>query len=133
MTDKSVNGHNIAAFEPSSYPPFPDPEPTIELETISLAKIQEEDQSEFLRLLRICKTHGFFYLDFSNTSAKSIVEEGDQLARLAEHAFALPLGEKERFPYQPGTIFGYKRKGITMTDAKNTPDTAEVFVGPLLR
>ena len=117
----------VATFEPSSYPPFPHPKPTIELETISLAKIQEQDQSEFLRLLRICKTHGFFYLNFSNISAKGIVEEGVQLARLAEGTFARPLPEKQRFLYQPGTIFGYKQKGLTMTNAKNTPDAAEFF------
>lgn len=127
MDSIKTNGHSIAAFKPSNYPPFPDPQPTLELETISLAKIHQKDQSELSRLLDLCKAHGFFYLDFSATSSSRIGEQGEQLAKLAEQTFALPLEEKERFPYQPGTMNGYKKKGQTLTDANNTPDTAEFF------
>ena len=109
-----VNGINgthhtrsIAAFDPPSYPPFPsDTKPTLVLDNISLSKILLEDAAEKSRMLDICKAHGFFYLDFSDTDVASIVDESNQVGKLAETTFALPAEEKERFPYQPGTIFG---------------------------
>ena len=106
-----VNGihptRNIAAFDPSSYPPFPsDTKPALVLEIISLSKILSDDEVEKARMLDICKAHGFFYLDFSNTNMASIADESIQVAKLAENSFSLSADEKERFPYQPGTIFG---------------------------
>ena len=121
-------GTNIAKFDPQNYPPFPgDVDPTLELQTISLAKIQANDEDEKARMFEVCKNHGFFYCDFSGTDMAVISKEAEEVADLAERSFALPKEEKTKYPYQPGTIFGYKHKGQTVTDSSNTPDTAEFF------
>ena len=107
QTQEVERGFNCAKFDPQGYPPFPsDVDPTLELQTISLAKIEANDEDEKARMLDICKNHGFFYCDFSGTDTAVISEEAENVARLAERSFALPREEKTKYPYQPGTIFG---------------------------
>ena len=120
---------NPTTFQPSQYPPFPDGLPEIELQTISLAKLQDEvnRQVEEARLLEICKTYGFFYLDFSGTKVAHLPKDADHFAKLAEEVFSLAVEEKLKYSFQKGTILGYKKKGVTVTDKYNTPDTAEFF------
>lgn len=103
-----VNGLNgdVAAFEPAQYPPFPADLPILDMQTISLAKILKDDGTEKARMLDICKSNGFFYIDFSNTPAAAMVDQAERIGKLAQETFALPVEEKSKFPFQPGTIFG---------------------------
>lgn len=89
-------------FVPEFYPPLPDDLPTIELETISLAKLERGDQDEQDHLFDICKDRGFFYLDFTDSSAASLPSDGEEIVRVAEEIFKLPLEEKKQYlPQRP--------------------------------
>lgn len=101
-------------------PPFPTNIPSVQLETFTLADL--DDPKEQDRLFETCRTRGFFYLEMDG-----LTEDAEAIARLAaEEAFQLPVDEKLRYPMRD-SIFGYKRVGATRTDAVGTPDTAEFF------
>ncbi|CAK4031221.1 related to oxidoreductase, 2OG-Fe(II) oxygenase family [Lecanosticta acicola] len=117
-------------FTPDQYPAFPDSPnfPTIDLQTISLSKLQQNDANEQDRVLKACKDWGFFYLDLSNSQDGSTISSGaDDLCRVAEKVFQLPLEEKMKYGPQGKSLSGYKHVGRTVTDKNKTPDTAEFF------
>ncbi|EMF16564.1 Clavaminate synthase-like protein [Sphaerulina musiva SO2202] len=115
-------------FVPEDYPPFPADLKTIDLQTISLQKIQNADSAEQDRMFAACKNWGFFYLDLTQSDQGELISQGAaQVARVAEGVMALPLEEKEQYPFTDGNIFGYKKVGQTKVDKDQTPDTAEFF------
>lgn len=96
-------------FTPTQYPSFPSDLKTIHLETISLQKIQNNDQQEHDRMFKACKTWGFFYLNLSHSDQGQIINQGaDSIARVAEKIMRLPLEEKLRYSLNPKQreIFG---------------------------
>lgn len=117
-------------FTPDLYPPFPeDMKPIAVLDTFSLSKLRS-DPDQRAKLLQVCKTRGFFYLDFSDTDSSHLPQDADAIGHLAEEVFKLPLEEKLRCKYpenskKPNSILGYKAIGFTATDAAGTRDTAE--------
>lgn len=60
-------------FTPEQYPPFPDdPQfPTVELKTISLNKLEQNDEEEKARAFEAFKTRGFVYLELVNFNSFS--------------------------------------------------------------
>ncbi|KXS97951.1 hypothetical protein AC578_3391 [Pseudocercospora eumusae] len=115
-------------FTPDQYPPFPEGLNTIELQTISLHKIQNGDQAEQDRMFEACKGWGFFYLDLSDSQEGQTIHKGaDEIARVGEKIMALPVEEKMKYEPEPGEIIGYKKVGRTLVDKDKTPDTAEFF------
>lgn len=95
-------------FVPEDYPPFPADLKTIDLQTISLQKIQNADSAEQDRMFAACKNWGFFYLDLTQSDQGELISQGAaQVARVAEGVMALPLEEKEQYPFTDGNIFGY--------------------------
>ncbi|KAI0164620.1 Clavaminate synthase-like protein [Xylariaceae sp. FL1272] len=120
-------------FTPDQYPSFPEGFPTVELETISLTKLLvDRDPAEEDRVFGICKGRGFFYLDLAGCEVGDTIAKGaDQIAAVAEDAFALPLDEKMKYAYHKqgagGSLDGYKMVGATVTDKDGTKDTAEFF------
>lgn len=115
-------------FTPGEYPPFPEGLKTIELQTISLSKIQNGDTTEQDRMFEACKSWGFFYLDLSNCPQGETIHTGsEEIARVGEKFMALPLDEKLKFIPSGKNVFGYKRVGQTLVDKNKTPDTAEFF------
>jgi isopenicillin N synthase-like dioxygenase len=115
-------------FTPNEYPPFPDGLPTIDLETISLHKIQNGDRAEQDRMFEACKNWGFFYLELAHSEQGEFIHRNaDEVARVAEQTMALPLEEKQKYCPRDREIFGYKRAGQTKVDKDKTPDTAEFF------
>ncbi|KAJ2980512.1 hypothetical protein NUW58_g6927 [Xylaria curta] len=126
------DSHGGREFTPDQYPRFPDGFPTVELETISLAKLLvHQDAAEQERVFEICKGRGFFYLDLIGCEAgDTIVKGADQLAAVAEDIFKLPLEEKLIYRWQGGggSLDGYKIAGGTAADKTGTTrDTAEFF------
>ncbi|XXG95200.1 hypothetical protein Hte_001460 [Hypoxylon texense] len=114
-------------FTPNLYPPFPEDIPTVDLQTIALSKLLDGDAAEQDRVFEACVGRGFFYLDLSGCSAGSTILSGaDQIARVGERVFRLPLSEKMRYK-QGKQLFGYKYAGSSVTDKAGTPDTAEFF------
>lgn len=96
-------------FTPDSYPPFPaDGDfPTIDLETISLQKIQDEDETEKTRMFEACRGWGFFYLELPGTTqGDTIASKADDVARVAESIFQLPVEEKMKYSLTGKDLFG---------------------------
>ncbi|QIX01893.1 hypothetical protein AMS68_007410 [Peltaster fructicola] len=117
-------------FTPDEYPPFPDDAsfPTFDLETIDLKRLVQHDEAEQRRVFEACKTRGFFYLDLAGCeSGEAILHGADNICRVAERFFALPVDEKSKYKILPGCLDGYKCVGATRTDKSGTPDTAEFF------
>ncbi|KAI3330333.1 hypothetical protein F4824DRAFT_342572 [Ustulina deusta] len=116
-------------FTPDEYPDFPAGFPTIELETISLAKLLiDRDAVEENRVIEICKGRGFFYLELAGCEAgDTIAKKAGQVAAAAEDVFKLSLDEKLTYRMQAGSLDGYKGAGETYTDKAGIRDTAEFF------
>jgi isopenicillin N synthase-like dioxygenase len=96
-------------FTPESYPPFPvhDDFPTIDLETISLQKLQNSDPAEHSRMFEACKDWGFFYLELPGAPhGEVIARDADNVARVAEQIFALPVEEKLKYSLTGKDLFG---------------------------
>lgn len=84
-------------FTPDQYPPFPEDQqfPTVELQTISLKKLEEGDEAEKDRAFEAFKGRGFVYLELAGTDkGDTILHGADEVARAAEKTFALPTDEK---------------------------------------
>ncbi len=97
-------------FTPDLYPPFPDdPQfPQAKLQTASLKRLVDEDTLEQDRLLEACKSRGFFYLDLTGCeSGEAILRDADELCRVAEKTYALPLEEKQKYKPLPKSQWGY--------------------------
>jgi hypothetical protein len=92
-------------FDPASYPTFPSGLPSVELETYRLADIENGDPDVEQKLFETCKSRGFFYLDFTGSSAGDMQQDAEAIGRLAEDVFKLPLEEKEKYPME-NSIFG---------------------------
>jgi len=106
-------------FTPEEYPPFPSsPEfKTVDLQTISLKKLLAEDATEQDRVFEACKTRGFFYLELGDCeSGETILKGADDICRMAEDVFKLPMEVKEEQRMREGQLDGYKRAGATITD-----------------
>ncbi|KAI1077961.1 putative oxidoreductase [Whalleya microplaca] len=115
-------------FTPNQYPPFPDNVPTVELQTISLAKLLNSDAAEQDRVFDICKGRGFFYLELGGCDAGEVILRGaDDIVLVGEEVFKLPVDEKMKYKPAQQSLFGYKFAGSSVTDKTGTPDTAEFF------
>lgn len=100
---------SVSEFTPGSYPPFPDDGafPTIDLETISLQKLQNGDDAEQSRMFEACKDWGFFYLELPDTTEGDIIAStADDVAMVAEEVFSLPPEEKLKYSLTGKTLFG---------------------------
>lgn len=99
----------VSEFAPGSYPPFPiDSDfPTIDLETISLRKIQHGDDTEHNRMFEACKDWGFFYLELPGAAeGDTIAAKVGDVARVAEQVFQLPAEEKSKYSLTGKDLFG---------------------------
>lgn len=100
---------SASEFTPESYPSFPTDGdfPTIDLETISLQKLQNRDDEEQTRMFEACKDWGFFYLELPGTTqGDTIASKADDVARAAEKLFQLPLEEKMKYHLTGTDLFG---------------------------
>ena len=96
-------------FEPEKYPPFPaSPEfKTVDLQTISLKKLLSEDATEQDRVFEACKTRGFFYLELGGCEGgETILKGADDICRMAEDVFKLPMEVKEEQRMKEGQLDG---------------------------
>ncbi|KAI1499246.1 hypothetical protein F5X99DRAFT_291299 [Biscogniauxia marginata] len=115
-------------FTPELYPDFPEGFPTVELQTISLAKLLNNDAVEQDRVFEECKGRGFFYLELAGCEAGEIIaNDSHKIALLGEEFFKLPLSEKTKYEWSGKSLLGYKCAGATVTDKAGTRDKAEFF------
>ena len=64
------------------------------LETIDFGRLIDKDKAEQHKLFAICVKDGFFYLDLQSPSISKILSDKENVARMMEAYFALPLDEK---------------------------------------
>ncbi|KAK3110554.1 hypothetical protein LTR53_015027 [Teratosphaeriaceae sp. CCFEE 6253] len=117
-------------FTPAQFPPFPESAafPCVQLETISLQKLEAGDETETERAFQAFKGRGFVYLELAGTAnGDTILRGADDVAQAAAETFALPLEEKLKYKPFNKELFGYKNVGATNADKAGTPDTAEFF------
>ena len=96
-------------FTPDQYPGFPDsPEfPTVELQTISLQKLIDHDQTEEGRVFEACKGRGFFYLELAGPEpGETLLKGSEEIVRVGERFMALPMEEKMKFTPRHRELFG---------------------------
>lgn len=96
-------------FTPEQYPPFPSSPDfkTVGLETISLVKLLSQDAAEQDRVFQACKSRGFFYLELGGCdSGETIMKGADDICRMAEDFFRLPMPEKEEQRMREGQLDG---------------------------
>lgn len=74
--------------------------------TISLSALYRNDKVESSKLFNVCKTHGFFYLNYTGSPSWSTSCIND-LFDLGHKFFALPEHEKMKISMESsGTYFG---------------------------
>ncbi|SMQ48830.1 unnamed protein product [Zymoseptoria tritici ST99CH_3D7] len=116
-----------------SLPPFPSNIPSAPLLRINLSRLLASDPEETSRLFSACRDLGFFYLDLRSASSGDIsgdtlLDSTDDLFRLGEQVFALPVGEKQQYDLMDqNSYYGYKGLGQGVIDAKGTRDRNEFW------
>ncbi|KAI1637827.1 hypothetical protein F4809DRAFT_649626 [Biscogniauxia mediterranea] len=115
-------------FTPELYPDFPEGFPTVELQTISLAKLLSGDAVEQERVFRECKGRGFFYLELAGCAPGEVIaRDSHAMALLGEEFFKQPIDEKMKYSWSGNSLLGYKHAGATVTDRAGTRDKGEFF------
>ncbi|OCT50474.1 putative 1-aminocyclopropane-1-carboxylate oxidase [Cladophialophora carrionii] len=120
----------IAPMSHDDLPAFPEGLPLAPIARISHDKLLQNDPAEAEKVLEACRTHGFFYLDLTDTDdGQTLLGESEDLLELAYRAFDCPVEEKRKFALVKGvSLFGYKENGtIKLTDPEKRPDTTEFF------
>jgi hypothetical protein len=72
----------IAPTSHTDLPPFPDGLPLAPIAKISHAKLLRHDKEEAARVLEACRTHGFFYLDLTDS------ESGEEILKQSKSHFS---------------------------------------------
>ena len=70
--------------------------PVAQVETVKFEALRIGDSAESDKLFRACRTHGFFYLDFSGTGTDVEIAIND-IYKLESELFDLPEEELLRF------------------------------------
>jgi isopenicillin N synthase-like dioxygenase len=90
-----------------SVPPWPIDVPTASLNTLSLAKLLQNDEAELAALFSSCKTSGFFLLDLRGCkNGEDLLADTEKLFHLAKELNGMPIEEKKQYALAPGTAFG---------------------------
>ncbi|KAG5993322.1 hypothetical protein E4U52_002032 [Claviceps spartinae] len=100
------------------------------LQSILLTDLLAGDSDAEEALVEACKVHGFFYLDFRDTSTFDILELVDDITTIGKETFALSLEEKEKYStekYLPSRLLGYKRAGCSVGPFSGRRDGYESF------
>lgn len=117
----------------SHLPPFPDHAqlPEIHLNRLPLSKLLSGDVSTEADLFDHCQSHGFFYLDLTESErGASLLQAADRLHALSEEAFHISLEDKQAV--SNGTLvkglFGWKAPGaVAKDDVHKRKDVGEFF------
>jgi isopenicillin N synthase-like dioxygenase len=120
----------MSQTEDLDIPPFPSDVPLAPIARISSAALLSKDDSTGTAVLKATQTAGFFYLDMTDSpSGQELLSEAEQLQRLSQTAFTMPLEEKLKYRLINGiSMFGYKAAGaVKQTDKSARPDATEFF------
>ncbi|KAJ5242784.1 uncharacterized protein N7469_001111 [Penicillium citrinum] len=110
-------------------PPFPDDVPTAPLLRLSYKKLLSGDTAEYDRLFKASVDIGFFYLDLQDSEqGRSLLGDADDLFRVGEKLFELPLKEKLFYDFSAqSSYFGYKGQGAAVVDKNGNLDRNEFY------
>jgi hypothetical protein len=113
VADSSHGKYVVAGIDMSDlFPaPFPDDVKTVHLETLSLAKLLQNDEEELHRIYENCKKPGFFQLDLTdNELGIQLLRDVVDCARLVKQL--LPnLSVEEKRTYKQHSRVGVYSKG----------------------
>ncbi|KAH8817119.1 hypothetical protein F5884DRAFT_778492 [Xylogone sp. PMI_703] len=108
--------------------PFPDNVPVIELESISLEKLINQDSEESSRLFRICTNLGFCYLDLTtHEKGLELINYAHSLHDVAQTVFLdTPMEVKKEFKTRSAGRLdtGYRELGV---DRDGIPNRVEIL------
>ncbi|KAJ5980592.1 hypothetical protein N7481_007890 [Penicillium waksmanii] len=126
MTQPS-DTENLGSFP--GLPPFPDDVATAPLLRLSLGKLLAGDLAEYERLFEASVDIGFFYLDLQDSEqGESLLDDADDLFRVGESLFELPLEEKVLYDFsKQNSYFGYKGQGVSVVDKDGNLDRNEFY------
>lgn len=126
MTDSSTV-ENMDNFP--GLPPFPNDVPTAPLLRLSFGKLLAGDAAEYNRLFEASVDIGFFYLDLQDSEqGRSLLGDADDLFRVGEKLFELPLEEKMLYDFSAqNSYFGYKGQGVAVVDKNGNLDRNEFY------
>ncbi|EXJ61713.1 hypothetical protein A1O7_02142 [Cladophialophora yegresii CBS 114405] len=97
------------------YPPFAEGVTTAPLVSISLSKLETNDDVESRTFFKASKELGFFYLSMEGSSlGEKLVSQAEQLHRLQKEFHNLPDAEKDKVAREKiDPFFGYRHLGTT--------------------
>lgn len=120
--------NNINELQFEDLPPFPDDVPTVPLLRLNLQQLINGDAAEEEKLWKACCELGFFYLDLRSGDGEGLLKAADELFRLADGVFDLPVEEKQKYDLiDEGSYFGYKGLGKGTTDKEGSRDRNEFW------
>lgn len=95
------------------YPPFAEGLTTAPLVSISLNKLEAQDETESRSFFQASKDLGFFYLSMEGSElGEKIVSQAEQLHAIQKQFHSLPNEEKEEFLREKiDPFFGYRILG----------------------
>lgn len=70
------------------------PAEVAELQTIDFSRLISQEPAELERLLHLCKTEGFFYLDLQGLDSSRMLEDLQSLLAVMKRFFDSPLEQK---------------------------------------
>lgn len=100
------------------YPAFPSNIPTAPLVSISLRKLQANDEAESAAFFKAAREYGFFYMKLDDSElGESIIDGAEQLQTLQQEFFKRPHEEKEEFArVKIDPFFGYRKTELKWKD-----------------
>ncbi|KAJ4164960.1 hypothetical protein LMH87_006612 [Akanthomyces muscarius] len=109
-------------------PPFPNDISTVQMSTISLSRLRENDAATAQQASTACAELGFFFLDLRGDSlGEAMVECIDELFYIGKDIFDLPESVKNQYLHDiPKSFLGFKPRGAAKTETKQ-PDRFEWF------
>ncbi len=116
------------------YPEFPDHITTAPLVSISLSKLQAEDEGESKAFYEASKGLGFFYLKLEGSDlGEKIVDEAEQLNDVQQEFYKRPQEERDDFAREKiDDFFGYRKVELKLKNEDGTPRLNEIYnVSPL--
>lgn len=99
---------------------------TLDLETINFSSLLSQEPAEVDKLLRLCQTEGFFYLDLQNLDGRRILDDLQTLLTVMRKFFNSPHDAKNEIGL-PSQEHGYEPVGTHAGVVAETKDGYEIL------
>lgn len=90
-------------------PPFPTTVATLDIPTISLIKLEQNEKDEFNRLFHACRAYGFFRLDLQESqSGRALLTHAEAMIDVGTETLSLGKEVLDEYAYNPPKdLLGY--------------------------